>query len=295
MKPTEIYSHFGVPSGSEQCPLVPPASPLRLLTGLTVAWGVVLSLAMAVLVLTERGHAEQNVLINFWRKLKEAAKSPQGEEAEQALVVAVQFLAYLAPTAGETQRFEHFASVLDALYDWLAMGLARCGPTGLVKRRFSPALQWGFLFATTLACRIHATFGANVTAAQSVRFLDLLSALVTAGVARELDAAPLRVALWALTAFCPLRPSPVALISPRSMGTEPALENDPQTRLGLGYVLPLDVTAAAAGVFQACVDKALDALGKLVPLAWSANAQVVYHTSTPYHLLMMRGKMPGSA
>jgi len=184
------------------------------------------NVALALLVLVDKGQAEQKVLLNFWRRLKqfasscpsgggEGGKGGCGRDVEAALALSVQFLALIGPSGDDKIDFLHYPSLLDTLWQWFAT-LAKMasvttsnsssssssgGGDGGSGKRYSRVALWSMLNGLTFAFQLSCTF--TFPPEQVSKLLSVLGGLL--GQYREMDDATLGLLLRAYRCLCPLR------------------------------------------------------------------------------------------
>jgi len=188
------------------------------------------NLALALLVLVDKGDAEQKVLLNFWRRLKHftsscSARGDGGvQNAEASLALSVQFLALIGPSTEENIDFLHYESLLDSLWQWFGVlgKMTTTAPrpmssfttsnirinnfTGIQdvaagNQRYSPVVLWSLLQGLAFAVQLSCTF--PFPPSHVAKLLGTVEGLLTQY--RELDDAALGLLLRMYRCVCPLR------------------------------------------------------------------------------------------
>jgi hypothetical protein len=244
------------------------------------------SLAMVVLLLAERGQADQRVLLNFWRRLKELYPAKRAEGYEElppswalGAALAIQFLAHLEPSTHADPDFLHASSMLDALKEWLAAVLPRLPAVGSVR---NPPLEWTCVLGTALLHEMAARFdmGADMQAVAGRAVLRY----------RELADAPLSLVLQVYELGCPLGTAPAPLADSPLLTALPGMPRLLERRKGVldpagqprevlaGQRQPVGRGGGGATVRREEATDVLTALMSMVKEAWqsaSATAEVL--------------------
>jgi hypothetical protein len=188
------------------------------------------NLALALLVLVDKGDAEQKVLLNFWRRLKHFTSSCSArggggvQDAEASLALSVQFLALIGPSTEENIDFLHYESLLDSLWQWFGVlaKMTTTAPRPMASfttsnininnftgirdvaggnQRYSPVVLWSLLQGLAFAVQLSCTF--PFPPSHVAKLLGTVEGLLTQY--RELDDASLGLLLRIYRCVCPLR------------------------------------------------------------------------------------------
>ena len=271
---------------------------------------------MAVLVLADRGQAEQKVLLNLWRRLRHqsraaAVTTPQSLAAaaaaasrwEQAMALSAQFLAQLGPEpmpaavqdgggALAVVDFRQPESLREMLAQWLTGALQQpssaaaptpAGAHASNPTALSPVLLWALVQGLGFAVELAAAH--PLSPREAARLLVAVERLL-ADHHRTLDDAALGLCLRAYGALCPLAradPAVDAAAAPlrdRLPLLRPFLARAAAEERTLGGGEEPSLLSAtgteALAAFKAPSAALLSALGALVKESWEGGGAVGY-------------------